>query len=484
MAAYVCVRSPREDLRRLAPKALHDAALCDYLQGAWFGYLDLQTIALATFSVFSREEDPSDPNSEINQALFQASVIHRLAHRLDSTLLPLIEERVEQWGLSEDLEALESSVEDPWARKDLLELWTSLEEQILGRPFSDLGAHREVSFEALGVTWVFRWDNTYGMTAAAEQFVAVLQILLADLAGIDLCLLRTKVDVEVAPGRDTEISIREIPSNDSTQWGLMIPVVPGAEGAAFELTAEVTATASTLLHSASLLPSERFVEVLEGAFRQGLSSKVFAVERYERLYREFTSQETFDSFKRQSRQVPESGRSFVPVLHRQLEWVGGPGPGYSKEKANEWLRNRYEVTIHPIQRTLDQLIPNEQFREVVRTLRDEGWLDWHILQSLLHLVLNYRLQRAQSFGLSPRELDELSSQWVREPERENSIPIPLGEFSTENLRRHLRLSMLATVRTYNLELPHVTPDFAAIGDFLSERYGYWTDDIEHPDYGF
>jgi hypothetical protein len=341
-----------------------------------------------------------------------------------------------------------------------------------------------VSFEALGVTWVFRWDNTYDMTAAAEQFVAVLQILLADLAGIDLCLLRTRVDVEVVPGRSAEISIREIPSNDSTLWGLMLPVVPRAEGAAFELTAEVTATASTLLHSASLLPSERLFEVLEDAFRQGLSSKVFAVERYERLYREFASRETFESFERQLRQVPESRRGFVPVPHHQLEWVGGPGPGYSKEKANEWLRNRYEVTIRPIQRTLDQLIPNEKFREVVRTLRDEGWLDWHILQSLLHLVLNYRLQRAQGFGLSPRELDELSNQWLREPENENSIPIPLEEFSTENLRRQLRVSMLATVRTYNLELPHSTPDFAAIGDFLSERYGYWTDDIEHPDYGF
>ena len=484
MAAYASVRSPREGLRGLVPGALGSAAQCDYVQGAWLGFLDLEYMALATFSVFSREDDPSDPNSEINRALYQAAMMCSLTSRLDPNLLPIIEERVSQWGLRDELTDFLEAVEDPWKAKELSEVWSSLEEQMLGRPFSDIGARRELAFRALGVTWNFRWENTYDMTAAAEQFLAVLQIILADLAGLDLCLLRTTVDVAIWPGKGSEYLLKMVPSNTSTSWELMLPTSTRSKGPALDLSAEVTAAATSLLHSASLLPSQNLLEILEGAFREGLSTKVFSVERYELLYHEFILREMFESSGRESKTVPESGRSFSPVLHHQLEWVGGPGPGYSRERAEEGLRRRYERTPLPIQRTLDQLVQNHEFQGVIHTLRGVGWLDWHILQAVMHLVLNYRIQRAQSLGLGPREVEELSNRWVNELEKENSIPVPLEEFSLENLRLQLRFSMLATVRSYGLELPHGTPDFEAISDFLGERYRYWVDDVEHPDYGF
>jgi len=80
---------------------------------------------------------------------------------------------------------------------------------------------------------------------------------------------------------------------------------------------------------------------------------------------------------------------------------------------------------------------------MVCVLREEGWLDWHILVAVMHLVLNYRIQRALSLGLSRREVEELSDQWTKEVEKENSIHVPLSEFSVENLKVQLRLSMLA-----------------------------------------
>jgi hypothetical protein len=481
-AAYASIKTQRDDLKKFVPSALFEAASCDYLQGAWLSFLDLEYIALATFSAFSREADSDDPDSELNVALYHASLIHRLTQRLDPALLPLIEERVNKWGLTEDFQDFQRSVIDPTENKELAEVWQSLEEQMLGRPFSDLGARRELIFEALGVTWKFRWNNNYQMTAVTEQFVAVLQILLADLAGIDLCLLRTTVDVDVWPASGSEISIRPVASNVSTRWNLGLPIQPQG-GTTQELASDVTAIASTLLYSASLLPHERLLEILENSFREGLSTKVFSVNRYEALYREFTNQDAFDSFGRQSKSPPELGRTFIPTLHHQLEWVAGPGPGYSKERAEEGLRNRYESLFPPIQRTLGTLVETEQFRETVRTLRGGGWRDWHILMAAVHVALNYRLRRAQELGLSQREVIELAREWRHQPERENSIPVPLEEFSSENLQMQLRLSMVATVKSYGLQLPGQTPDLDAVSDLLGERYRYWEDDIEHPDYG-
>ncbi len=484
MAAYAGIKLTRDDLRRLAPAALSTAALCDYVQGAWFGYLEMEHMALATFSAFSREVDPSDPNSEINKALFHVSWIHRLAQRVEPALLTLVDERVSQWGLSEELKEFLESWEDPWEGKDLSEIWDSLAEQLLGQPFADIGPRREVSFQALGVTWNFQWDNTYETTAAAEQFLAVLQIILADLAGRDLCLLRTKVEVTARAGESTKYLLQLVPSNSSTKWDLRLPTSVRHKGDSLDVETEVLSAAISLLQSVSLLPNQKINAIIEDSFRDGLYTKAFAVERYELLYCEIISREMFGRAARHMRAVPEAERSFTPVSHDQLAWVDGLGPGYSQERAEAGLRRRYEGIIRPIQRTIERLVGQREFQEVVGALREEGWLDWHILQAVMHLVLNYRIQRAQSLGLSRREVDELSDQWVNELEKENSIPVPLGEFSAENLRLQLRFSMLATVRSYALELPHATPDFEAISDFLSQRYRYWTDDVEHPDFGF
>lgn len=484
MAAYAGIMLPRDDVRRFVPAALSTAALCDYRQGAWFGYLEMEHMVLATFSVFSREVDPSDPNSEINKALFHISWIQRLAQRVEPALLSLVDERVSQWGLSEELKECLESWEDPWKGKDLSEIWDSLAEQLLGQPFADVGPRREVSFQALGVTWKFEWDNTHEVTAVAEQFVAVLQIILADLAGRDLCLLRTKVEVTARAGEGTEYLLKMIPSNTSTKWDLRLPISVRPKGDSLDLEAEVLSVAISLLQSVSLLQGQNIIAIIEDAFRDGLYAKAFAVERYELLYCEFISREMFGRAGRHMRAVPEAGRSFTPVSHDQLAWVDGPGPGYSQERAEAGLRRRYEGTVRPIQRTFERLVRQREFQEVVGALREEGWLDWHILLAVMHLVLNYRIQRAQSLGLSRREVDELSDQWVNELEKENSFPVPLEEFSAENLRLQLRFSMLATVRLYGLELPHATPDFEAISDFLRQRYRYWTDDVEHPEFGF
>lgn len=483
MAAYAGVRLPQENLKRLVPVALSSAALCDYKQGAWLGYLEMEAMALATFSAFSREEDPSDPDSEINKYLFHVIWIHRLAQRVDPSLIALISERVGQLGLSEEFDECLESWEDPWKSLGLTEIWTSLAEQLLGQPFADAGPRRNVSFPALGIDWKFQWDNTYEMNAAAEQFLAVLQVVLADLAGRDLCLLRTRVVVAIQ--EDTEYLLEMIPSNTSSTWTLRIPVGSRPlESEVLDLEAQVIAIAFSVLQSASLLPSQQLNALLEDSFRDGLYTKAFSVQRYELLYCEFISKEIFERSARHLRTVPEAGCSFLPACHAQLEWVNGLGPGYSQERAEAGLRRRYEGTIRPIQRTIGWLIKQGEFQGVVSTLRQEGWLDWHILQAVMHLVLNYRLNRAQSLGLSEGEVDELSNRWVNEQEKEGSIAVPLKEYSVENLRYQLRCSMIATVRSYGLEIPHETPDFDAISDFLGQRYRYWTDDVDHPDFGF
>jgi hypothetical protein len=41
--------------------------------------------------------------------------------------------------------------------------------------------------------------------------------------------------------------------------------------------------------------------------------------------------------------------------------------------------------------------------------------------------------------------------------------------------------MLNVLKIWTLEVRQPTPDFPAIEQFLSERYSYWSDDVEHID---
>lgn len=64
-------------------------------------------------------------------------------------------------------------------------------------------------------------------------------------------------------------------------------------------------------------------------------------------------------------------------------------------------------------------------------------------------------------------------------ENENSINIPLNEFTEENLKTGLESSMLATIYALGLSIPQNTAiKKEKIYDILN-KFNYWEDDVEH-----
>src|SRR5258708_24791234 len=84
-----------------------------------------------------------------------------------------------------------------WNRTDLGTIWESVESQLVGRPFSDLGGVRNIVWNALGIEWTVTFRNQHEDTAAAESIISSLQILAADIADVDLVIAPTKVKLSL-----------------------------------------------------------------------------------------------------------------------------------------------------------------------------------------------------------------------------------------------------------------------------------------------
>jgi len=220
-AAHISLNASKEEVKYLAPRALINAAECDYIIGAFHGFFDLSDLGLKAHFAFSRDVDQNDPKSEINRTLYHSSTIYAFAKCLAPNLLEFISERIGRWeGFEDYFKELIPEAEKTWCKKNSSELWSSIKEQMQGKPFSDFGNKRSFSFKALGIVWNFKYNNEYILTSLSEEFIAILQIFLADLTEIDLFLIPTEVDVEIKLGTEHDVGIVHIPSNKKSSWSL------------------------------------------------------------------------------------------------------------------------------------------------------------------------------------------------------------------------------------------------------------------------
>lgn len=488
ITAYIALNCQDENLRDFVPSGLKSAAAADYKFGSFCGFLNLADIMLLTYSVFSKEYDPSEFN-EINWSLFHTTTLRSISSILIPEILPWIDSKKDAWGLNDYFVDLIPLADKNWLGRSNDEIKRGFNAQGLGVPWNDLGRSRAVNFSALGISWIFRWRNDYSTNAEAEGFLAAFQILLASLSGIDLCLIKTQVDVTLNFVDSWNFHFYPEPSNDRVIWKVDIPnskADPPKEGKLRSINEIIIATASAILVQLSVYKKDDFMKAIECIFAKGVFEKIFFGAPYITAYRAFIDMDQFGSCPR--KEDPPFPLNFVDnTEHPLLSWIDTPGPFYSKEKSMKGIKNRYENALLPVRITLNALSKDSSFFHVATKLKNEGWKDWHLLLAICNVVTNHRVN--EIIKLLPKrpllnEQNDLMKQQLSQAENEFSIPIPLNEFSEEKLRNALRLSMIATLKQWGHENHIQTPNFSSINLFLSKRYFYWTDDIEHADFGF
>jgi hypothetical protein len=472
-AAYIAAMSTDPDIRKRLPKAIEEAAESDYALGAWWSFLDDCVVAERAADVVQSAADTDVPEP-LQRLVFYATIVQVLVGRLAPASAATVAERIASLAVEPFIDDLRPTAETTWLTIREEDLRERLAAEMLDDAVADAGTHRTTCWTAYGTRWTVRWENTYAVTAVSEQFCAVLQVFLAAIHAVDLCLLRTEVSIIITIATVPTPRLEPVPSNAGREWNVTLPAASD-ETDRYQQT--VFAIGVAILTELSVLPDKVLHERIERLFARSLRTKVDLVRPYEKLYRTFIPEELF--LKNRRAEQPARPHPPTPRTNEHLPWRSDDGVTFDRDGSRQLVEARYANTRAPLRFTLERLRADPSFQTTVAGLRAEGWKDWHILLAVYNIVINFRMSQQLRAGTSPEVAMRLQRNVMSDPEREDATPVPLERFNRDRMIEAIRLAQTATLKNWDLVIRQQTPDFPAIDDLLRHRYHFWTEDIDH-----
>jgi len=484
--AFLTIHHENEKIKNLIPRSLFQLANCCYAGGEWLNFAHIIRIALVTHYMF--DDQPLDiVNNEELQILFaHAVIIQAITNKYDKSLEEAFNKIYSTWpiddSLRDDLRVLRKEHSGTWEKMSVKDLWEIAQTQLSGRPFPDVGGERTISWKALGINWKIIFKNDYITNIISEEFVSILQIILADIANKDLALLPTNVCIYVYVTNELNIDLRELPDNEVATWRIGFPRKwIGNKEFLEDLKVDILSIAFTILENCSVLSYDNLKIEWDKTFSEGITSKTFNVRSYSELYLEFLEEDHFNLPYRGSLLFLLPHMEFKSQEYDLLKWVDEDGPGYSEELAKKIVINRYENAIKPIRYTLQRLLGNEDFRYQINRLKKEGYLDWQILLLIFNITLNYKLNQLITRDTPLDKRNQIYESLISSEEEENDVEVSPSLFTQEIFEFQWKFQLGAIAKTWGLELRQKTPDFKALERFLDVRYHNSEIDVDHND---
>lgn len=485
-------RSNQEDLNSLISKCVFQTAEVTYGAGDWFSYFSIMRLGLFTHHQFDDNSLDLIEHDSLQRAIYYSVVIRTLSKRFWPDIYKYVEECFGSFLIDDEMRSELKHLTDSlpnnayWRSAPFEDILSQIEENLAGSPFADTGTERVVSWRALGITWEVRFDNSYEITRIAEEFVAVLQIALVDLAQFDFQLLPLKIEINASLSIDDRFHVKEKPDNEKLIWDISIPIFKPRNRSDIEKrTNEVFAYTVSALAYCSMLSYDSFHSKLKTAMKKGLTNKTFFGRPYPELYSEMITADEFNEALRKKFVVKEVGRSLNHPEHTQLSWVTTPGANYSEEDAREHAKNRYERLSGMMEVIWPKIIMSEPHKEFFERLHNDGYLDWHISLIACNVVSNYIVQ--VELGLNPKNkesatLMQKTTYSLFDGEMDhllNSFNIERTPISDFEMQR--KISFLTIMKTWRIgpTRPLETPNFDAVKKFLIARYKIFEVDAPH-----
>ncbi len=489
-AAYLAFHSPDDNVKDQISSAIFQAAEISYSAGEWLTFFTVMETALMVHQHYDPSPLDIVKHEKLQRVCIYTAIIRSLMGRFGAELVDPVEKRYQRWALDPETRSALSDLSDKqspdsyWVMTPMEEIWARISDQLRGRPFSDVGAKREIEWRCLGILWKVSFPNEFEMTTLAEEFVAVLQVILTDLAGYDLPLIPTTVIIEIEISDEEKFEIKEESTNEFVKWRLAVPAFKkGANEDIDERTGQIFAIAVSALANCSTMTFEAFSEKLEMALERGLASKTFFVQPYPEIYRQIIPGDQFEAEERQNLHPAEGAREINFVEHDEVGWLDIPSSSYDEKLAKKHAINRYNKLIPIFSVLWPKIRDSEKASKVYKSFHEKGYRDWHIILIFCNAVANFIANAITWRRVSSNEyhakmkdvvMKVINGEMADELQRFDIDSIDEDEFKISE-----ELSYLSMMKTWDLNCNMQTPDFGAIKKFMNERYMVLDTDVPH-----
>jgi hypothetical protein len=487
---YLAFHSKDEDVLDLVSRSLFQAAEIFYRSGEWLSFFAIMQVALLSHHHYDHEPLDIVEHNSLQKVFFYAVIIRTLSQRFWNPASEFVKKQFEDWALDdgtrEELVKLsdDQSESSYWLTTPIEDIWRQIEENLAGKPFNDIGETRTIIWKALGIEWEVCFSNDYEITRVTEEFVAVLQVVLADLAQDDFQLLPVHVKINASLSEDKGFHVIEKFGNQRLEWDLGIPAFKNnSQNVMDDRTSQVFAYAVSVLGFCTTLKRSEYHARIEKSLGKGLSSKTFFARSYPEIYGEIITPDMFNEERRGELEPIEADRSYHFCEHDQLTWCNTPGFLYSQDEASLHAKNRYKRLSNLVKIIWPKILSSKEHREYFQELHDRGYLDWHLALIGCNAVANHVANKKTWAGVADdtymQAVQEIVMSVINGEMNKEIEQLDIKELSTDDLKFQEKTSFVSIMKTWQLFIHTPTPDFDAIRRFMEERYKIFDIDTPH-----
>lgn len=474
IAAYLSINDDDTHLYRYFTDGLSLVCNADYATGSWVSFLSTMDL-LYTSSIKIHKDFKIDNDDDTHLFIIYPALIRVFALRYRPEVSLLVSSYLEKWKydgenlitLSEEAEREMKASPEEWRN--------TVVEQLQGIPFNDMGEVRKIVFNALGCEWRFTFKNSYELNAVSEEFISMIQILLADIESEELYIIRTIVSVNISLTNDIKPTFKRLPSNDESLWEVQLSSYKGdsMEDLHRHEFQHFTIT-QAFIYEISLLPSKEYMDLFDRKLRQEeLVSKVTFGRPYEDLYYNIMPEDEF--LKSMRWLFTTDDYSKIVSENLMMPWKNTLAPKYNGELSIQAIERRLSQLYISLSITLPLLRASQSFQNKLVTIKNHGWLDWQILFAIGTIIVNHKAQFAER-PKTKEDMLRIYSGYFRKDEKDWYMQIDEKILSIERILQELEYMMVSTLlRSFELDFHSNTPNGKATVELLKYRFNFFED---------
>jgi len=284
-AADLAADGGDDEVTSLIPRALLMAGFADFRQGAWMSLACHLRVALLAHAQFAVNPFDMTQHEFVDAALSQMAAAMAVTEQLDTQLFALVAEVIAGYPAPFQLDGWFQEQRPAVVGSQPDELWRRLEAQLTSPPHSDCGPVWRTRWRALGKEWIVECAQNAQSRVLAEEFAAILQILVFELRDTEWMILAHDTRVSVAPSACVDFDMQHggaVPGDDIR---VQIPPSGLFDGANLhERQLRLVALAISVVSSAILVGEGGLNETLDSLHRDGLQRKLFFGRSYDSVY--------------------------------------------------------------------------------------------------------------------------------------------------------------------------------------------------------